>query len=306
MAALLLGLLALLPALGPASVSADAQPVLSPIQAVFNPFERATRYVVTIMPETQPTYAWSFTPPADDPTCDKFASSGNQAVWQHGDENGCQHVHGAEHGGMIVVVVAQGAWVCKATITGTLTHAGPKPDPCVARAGVAPKPPPLPSECKCTKVTMTTSPENFTAGHTFEFAIHWTITCTGAIKGTCRGEIEPEAPVEIRPDAPTGVKTDLRIVNLPISKKEGKKMVERLACAGSCRRKISRGTFHAVGKAAHDLELKARRGRTFLFKFKLFCADTGRKQVEMPALATMKVVYDKRGFIDRKKSDFSG
>ncbi len=65
------------------------------------------------------------------------------------------------------------------------------------------------------------------------------------------------------------------------------------------------GTFHVVGKSAHDLGLKARRGTTSLFKFKLFCADT-KPRVEMPKLAEMRVVYGKRGFVDRKKSDLTG
>jgi hypothetical protein len=76
-----------------------------------------------------------------------------------------------------------------------------------------------------------------------------------------------------------------------------------LACAGRCGRK-STGTFHIVGKSADDLRRTARRSKTFLVKFNLYCADSGAKKVKV-GRAEMKIVFDKRGFLDRKKSDFN-
>jgi hypothetical protein len=175
----------------------------------------------------------------------------------------------------------------EATYFGTLDGDGLQPDPCTATV----TPPPA-HACKCSDVTMKTSPENFTDDHTFEFAVHWTIKCKGT-GGTCRGEIEAEDPVEVR--GTLHYETDLKIKT-----NKGKP----LACAGRCGRK-STGTFHYVGKSADDLRRKARRGKTFLVKFTLYCADRGAKKVTV-GRAEMKVVFDKRGFIDRKKSDFSG
>lgn len=281
----LVGLLVLLPALGPASVSADTPPVLSKMHAHFVDAEKATHYTVKVEGTTaKSTYSWALQPPTDDLTCNKFevTPAGNEAIWHHADTDGCHH-NSIQHNGTIVVVVLVGGWKCTAMYTGTLDGDGPAPEPCTTTV--------IPRDCKCNDVTMRTSPENFTDDHTFEFAIHWTIKCKGT-SGTCRGEIETEDPVEVR-----GVlhyDTDLKIKT-----NKGKP----LACAGRCGRK-STGTFHIVGKSADDLRRKARRGKTFLVKFNLYCADSGAKKVKV-GRAEMKIVFDKRGFLDRKKSDFN-
>jgi hypothetical protein len=288
--AVLVGLLVLLPALGAPAVSAGTPPVLSKMHAHFVESEKATHYTVEVTGTTAtPAYNWALQPPMDDPTCNKFevTSAGNEAIWHHADTDGCHH-NGIQHDGTIVVVVLVAGWKCTATYFGTLDGDGPQPEPCTSTATP-------PNTCKCSKIKMTTSPENFTADHTFEFAINWTITCTGG-EGTCRGEIQMLPPVEVR-----GVlhyDTDLRIVSGKTVVEKGKKTERReIKCAGRCGRK-STGTFHVVGKSADDLRLRARRGKTFLFKFKLLCDD------KQPVQDEMTIVFDKRGFLDRKKSDF--
>ena len=267
------------------------------MHAHFVEAEKSTHYTVKVEGTTAtPRYSWALQPPPDDLLCNKFevTPAGNEAIWHHADTDNCHH-QGTQHLGTIVVVVLIGSWKCTATYFGTLDGDGPDPGACTSTT-------PPPSNCKCSNVKMRTSPENFTASHTFEFAIHWTITCTGG-KGTCRGEIQMLPPVEVR-----GVlhyETDLKIAtgkNVVVNKK--KTDTKFLACAGRCGR-LSRGTFHIVGKSADDLRLKARRGKTFLFRFKLFCADKGHPKVPLPG-AEVTVVFDKRGFLDRKKSDFNG
>jgi hypothetical protein len=281
----LLVVLALVAGLGPAAVSAEAPPTAR-IHAHFVDAEKATHYTVEFTGTiANPTYSWSLQPPTDDPTCNKFevTSAGNEAIWHHADSDGCHHF-GVQHNGTVTVVVLATGWKCVATYFGTLDGDG-------TAAACTERTPPL-KNCKCTNVTMKTSPENFTDNHTFEFAVHWTIHCKGA-GGTCRGEIQALDPVEVR-----GVlhfQTDMEIKT-----NKGKP----LACAGRCGR-LSKGTFHIVGKSKNDLGRTERRGKTFLFKFKLWCADKGHAKKALPG-AEMTIVFDKRGFLDRKKSDFNG
>jgi len=201
----LVGLLVLVPTLGSAAVAADTQPVLSKMHAHFVENEKSTYYTVEVTGTTaKPTYSWALQPPTDDLTCNNFevTPAGNEAIWHHADTDGCHH-NGIQHNGTIVVVVLVGGWKCTATYFGTLDGDGLQPDPCTATV----TPPPA-HACKCSDVTMKTSPENFTDDHTFEFAVHWTIKCKGT-GGTCRGEIEAEDPVEVR--GTLHYETDLKI-----------------------------------------------------------------------------------------------
>ena len=67
---------------------------MTPIAASFVQQDFATYYTASA---TDPdgdtlTYTWTLKPPKADPGCSKFASpSATQAVWHHGDQDGCNH-----------------------------------------------------------------------------------------------------------------------------------------------------------------------------------------------------------------------
>ncbi len=139
--------------------------------------------------------------------------------------------------------------------------------------------PPAPTPCKCASLRMTTAPENFTDTSSFEFAINWKIFCSGG-PGTCKGKIQTIGPA-----------------GSVIGTNGGK----ALSCYGRCG-KLSKGTFHIVGRWTHGLGLKARHGKTFTFHFNLYCVNNGK--MVLANRATMTIAYDARGFLDRTHSKF--
>ncbi len=160
-------------------------------------------------------------------------------------------------------------------------------------ASAPPPPPPPPAkDCKCSNVTITTSPVNFTNEFSFAFDVNWTITCTGT-NGTCRGEIVSHDPVRV---TPAGFAFDS---DVSVSKRK-----RTLACAGRCGR-LSKGTFFITGTAKQDLKRKIRAGRKYLYKLDLFCADTGGTRTQV-GTASMTVIYDSKGTVDGKASDLNG
>jgi hypothetical protein len=116
---------------------ASTPPTLKPIVAEFSEQARATSYLEDATDVASPkklklSYAWTQTPPADDPTCNEFAvtpGQPNRAVWAHSDDNGCHH-NGIQHEGDVTVVVSDGSFSCTATYHGTLSGTGPVPAPC--------------------------------------------------------------------------------------------------------------------------------------------------------------------------------
>ena len=74
-------------------------------------------------------YAWTLTPPTNDPTCNEvFGSNFNRFFWFHGNvgdpiqDNGCHHdvgLPGSGHQGDVDVVVKDENWQCAAGYTGT-------------------------------------------------------------------------------------------------------------------------------------------------------------------------------------------
>lgn len=112
------------------------QPTVTPIGAVFIQADFATDYGVqaTDPDNRKLTYKWTLTPPDKDPNCSKFAQVAAEpwrAIWQHGDQHGCNHTvtdpQGRGHPGTVTVVVSNGFFDCTATYFGTETGTGPAP-----------------------------------------------------------------------------------------------------------------------------------------------------------------------------------
>ena len=125
----------------PPPPSNEPPPTIKPIQAEFVEGVTYTQYDVTV--ETSRgtiDYAWSLTPPADDPGCNKIEqlAAPRYARWHHGTADGCTHM-GTSHNGVVKVVATvhwpevPRDWVCTATYNGTLSGTGPQPEPCVAK-----------------------------------------------------------------------------------------------------------------------------------------------------------------------------
>lgn len=122
-------------------VLAASAPTVSPIQATFVQSEFATHYVVTAEDPNGKTltYQWRLIPPTADPNCNHFSASGNQAIWHHGDQDGCNHnVQVAQgHPGTVIVNVTDGQFTCTATYFGTVTGTGTAPQ-CTALTQATP------------------------------------------------------------------------------------------------------------------------------------------------------------------------
>jgi PKD repeat protein len=104
-------------------------PKVTPIAATFVQQDFATYYKATA---TDPdgdnlTYTWSLKPPKADPTCNAFSSpDSNDAVWKHGDQDGCNHqiYYSRGHPGIVTLKVTDGTFTCTETYFGTLTGKG--------------------------------------------------------------------------------------------------------------------------------------------------------------------------------------
>jgi len=109
--------------------AAATPPSISPIHAEFVPSEFATHYTVTAQdPNAKAlSYQWRLIPPTADPACNHFSATGDTAIWQNGDQDGCNHnVQVAQgHPGTVIVVVSDGEYSCTATYFGTVTGNGP-------------------------------------------------------------------------------------------------------------------------------------------------------------------------------------
>jgi hypothetical protein len=130
------------PAPGPTpQPDGEAAPDITQIQAQFPEGATATQYSVTVhaLPGRGIDYAWSLTPPADDPTCNHLEqlAAPRYALWHHSTDDGCHHF-GTQHNGVVKVVATvhwpekHTDWTCTATYDGTLSGLGPTPGPCTA------------------------------------------------------------------------------------------------------------------------------------------------------------------------------
>ncbi len=116
-------------------------PAVSPIHALSVASESATHYSVTAEDPNGKTltYQWRLIPPTADHACNHFSSSGNTAVWHHGDQDGCDHNLQVAQGyaGTVILVVTDGDFSCTATYFGTITGDGP-PAACTPLAPATP------------------------------------------------------------------------------------------------------------------------------------------------------------------------
>lgn len=142
-------LLALLLVLAPASLAAaNTPPKLTPINANFNPSAFATTYTAsaTDADGDKLKMTWTLAPPTQDPGCKMFVTaSPMQAVWHHGDKDGCNHaVQGPRgHKGTVHFYVSDGTWVCTESYNGTINGVGGA----AACFKTAPSPPPAKYTC---------------------------------------------------------------------------------------------------------------------------------------------------------------
>lgn len=144
---------------------------------------------------------------------------------------------------------------------------------------------PPPTPCLCESFDeLGASPSNFTDSHTFVFDIDYKLECTGGA-GTCRGQI-------------TVAKQGINDLTIATPKKQP------VACTGRCGNAIGGRSIRVIGHSKNDLGLKARRGKTFRFRITGYCLDAGGK-AQLRSAATVRAVYDARGFVDRKKSDLN-
>ena len=111
--------------------AADHEPVVSPITANFVSEQSETVYTITASdPDGDRLLRdWKLTPPAADPTCNDFtfdSSTPNEAIWHHGNDNGCDHSKEGPRGhlGTVTVAVSDEHWTCTASYFGTISGTG--------------------------------------------------------------------------------------------------------------------------------------------------------------------------------------
>jgi hypothetical protein len=110
--------------------SVSSTPVLH-IHADFVQAQSSTRYTVVVVTGLTPPldYAWTLTPPVNDPGCNNrgvVRSMAAEFIWYHGDD-ACNHgveAPGLGHVGRVDVTVADKQSTCKAAIGGTVTADG--------------------------------------------------------------------------------------------------------------------------------------------------------------------------------------
>jgi hypothetical protein len=118
------------------------EPVLEPIDAAFDSAKRQTVYTerATDPDGRHLTYHWTLVE-HNDPTCINFEPNRpkeNQAIWHHGEDQGCHHaLEGSRgHVGTVGVVVRDGKFQCAAFYegsqgdSGSPTGTGSEPVPC--------------------------------------------------------------------------------------------------------------------------------------------------------------------------------
>lgn len=143
-------LVPLLASLGAGAGAADTAPTVSPIHAEFHQDAFLTVYSVTISNPpagVTPTYEWKLTPPTADPGCKQFGTTDidkTQAIWHHGDQDGCNHnVTVAQgHPGTVEVTIRMLPYICTGSIFGTETMDSSTPVTCVDQR---PSPSPSPT-----------------------------------------------------------------------------------------------------------------------------------------------------------------
>ncbi len=118
----------------PAAAAATnvAPPTITPITADFRQPDFATYYTVDVTPNpNRPTRSvlWRLIPPEDEQYCTNFrrsASNQEAAVWNHGDEDGCDHelMGPRGHDGIVEVYVFDGVFGCRVKYLGSVSGTG--------------------------------------------------------------------------------------------------------------------------------------------------------------------------------------
>jgi hypothetical protein len=299
-------LLALLPAGAALSGKTDT-PVLSPIHGSFVVGEKATHYTATLTPAVNPTYVWSFVKSIDEPNCIKteIVNGGRELIFHHADTDGCTHPTPV-HNVTIGLTVTDNGYACTATIFGSEGPGTPPvpewdgpPASCVSQVAPPPpppptptvtipkitKPPPPPTPCRCTKLNLKIEPSSigffgvFVPGRMhLQFDLKWTLRCTA-------GKIGCKAKFVLSPPEPVA---KLKTKFIP---RNG-----TIECKGPCGKDLTgTETFDLYG--GPQLDHKHRAGETIDIKVKRFCQ--GR---ELTTPEFFKLVFDRRGFVDKKKS----
>jgi hypothetical protein len=141
-----------------------------------------------------------------------------------------------------------------------------------------------PPPCKCSKIEtrVTRVALNFTDSLRYHFQLVWKMTCVGQV-GRCNGEVHILAPPGYRVTTP-------------------KKLV--LKCVGTCAKVSSQPTFVGGPFPRNFRELRQRRNRTVVFRFRRVCIVDGNPVVL--GISRLTVVYNAKGITDQKRSDFNG
>lgn len=156
----------------------------------------------------------------------------------------------------------------------------------VAAQVVVQAPPPPPVPCKCTRIetSVTRVALNFTDSLRYHFQLVWKMTCVGEV-GRCNGQIQVIPPPGFRITTPPPGKLPLK-------------------CVGTCAKVSSQPTFIGGPFPRTFRELRQRRNRTLVFRFRRICIVNGA--AVRAGIGRMTVVYNARGIPDQKRSDFNG
>ncbi len=116
-----------------AAVAANvAPPTVTPITADFRQPDFATYYTIDVTPSPNlPTRSvlWRLEAPGDDFYCNNFrksASNQEAAVWNHGDEDDCDHelMGSRGHDGIVEAYVIDDVFVCRVKYLGSVSGTG--------------------------------------------------------------------------------------------------------------------------------------------------------------------------------------
>ena len=134
----------------PSAPAVNTPPKLTPIKATFiaKAFETSYTASATDADGDKLKLSWQLSPPVVDPKCNKFVTvSPTQAIWHHGDFDGCNHaVQGPRgHRGVVRFLVYDGLWTCTEIYDGTITGTGTGAAACLKTL-----PPPPPAQYSCT------------------------------------------------------------------------------------------------------------------------------------------------------------
>jgi hypothetical protein len=192
------------------------------------------------------------------------------------------------NGSLVIEPTASATWTI--AVSGAITAASPPrinvSSDCRAdfAAQVVVQEPPPPCKCSRIETSVTRVALNFTDSSRYHFQLVWKMTCVGQV-GRCNGQVHVIPPPGFRITTPAPRKLPIR-------------------CVGTCAKVSSQPTFIGGPFPRNFRELRQRRNRTIVFRFRKVCIVDGRP---VPAgIGRLTVVYNRRGITDQKRSDFNG